>query len=110
MSCWHEGAHECDEATYRAFVAWAATQTKLERHVVDVVEPPFEGFRDLAVPLPAGEVPHFVCGAQLASEWPSRGIVDPRPIDQRLTSWWRQDCKVRKDWWQRYVESAGGAK
>ena len=109
MKPWHDGAHECDEDTFRAFVAWAGQQTKLDRHIAEVVEPPFEMFVDLTVAVAEGEMPDIVCGATLMHEWPSLGIVDPRPEDKRPTSWWRASCKVRKDWWERYSAAQGGS-
>lgn len=99
---WWDGAHECDDATFKAFLDWASTKTKVERSVALICEPPAELFYDLAIPYDVKIGPEIIAGSTLMSEYPSLGITDPRPADQRPNHWWRDGCKVHRDWWARY--------
>ena len=95
---WHTGAHECSAEEVVAFIAWASTQAKLERDVKMFMEPPFETFYDCAESGRGHE--SIICGAMLIDT--GHGEPDPRPVDQRPTVWWRENCRVRDDWWKRY--------
>jgi hypothetical protein len=90
---------------YEAWLYGPITRA-LSRNVHTVCEPPLESINDFG---DGAKWPDsMVACAMLMSEWPSLGIVDPRPADKRPHSWWRENCRIRADWLAK-LRQGGGA-
>ena len=76
----------------------------LERNVTRICEPPLENFNDFtgAKVWPQS----MVAKARLESIFPGVVDKDPRPADERPTSWWREDCCIRHEWLARFRREA----
>lgn len=88
---------DVDEATYVAFLKWAGA--RVVRDVTTICEPPQENYNDFS-----GDLvwPYSVVAtASLVTHWP--GICeDPRPVDERLTPWWRTNTRIHPDWLEEF--------
>ena len=90
---------EVSRDDFAAFLRWAGDhfpQRKLERSVTMICEPPAEHFYDLDLPKSLGHEA-IAASSSLSSIWPGIVDEDPRPVDQRPTSWWREHCRIRQD-------------